>query len=253
MTSLPEYEVSVSFPCQLPMWKQPSPKDKFFDSLLHIVLLNMAGKGKAKGRGRPRKVLPIVPVVEETPTGGVVDTVVGNVEKDKSVDSGEGRKRDSTHVDSGPSRATDSDKSKKVSKKKKRKESDDSDDSDHYDSESETESDSGKRKRKRKSKKSRKSKSSRSRSKSRHYEDESESESDSGNRRRRKKYKKSNLKAAMNLILIAVKVRRGKRGKRDLSASQTPAVSLRASLTKVRSPTVNGTAPYPRSNTTWQM
>ena len=29
VTSLPEYEVSVSFPCQLPTWKHPSPKDKF--------------------------------------------------------------------------------------------------------------------------------------------------------------------------------------------------------------------------------
>ena len=68
MTSLPETEVSTSFSLQLPTWKHPSPKDKFFDSLLHITLLNMTGKGKAdmtgkgkaKGRGRPRKVAPIV-------------------------------------------------------------------------------------------------------------------------------------------------------------------------------------------------
>jgi hypothetical protein len=101
-----------------------SPKDKFFDTLLHIILLNMAGKGKAKGRGRPKKVVPVVEKEKGTPTVVVEKVLEKVVEK---VDSGEGRKSDLDHVDSGPGMAPDSEKSKKarVSKKAKRK-SDDS-------------------------------------------------------------------------------------------------------------------------------
>jgi hypothetical protein len=66
--------------------------------------------------------------------------------------------------------------------------------------------------------------------------------------------KNVNLKAAKNLILMVVKVgRRGKRRRRDMIATQTPAVSLISSLMKVRRQTESGTAPYPLLSTTWQM
>ena len=116
----------------------------------------MAGKGNARGRGRPKKALQ---VVDETPMGIRVEKVGSVVEKvveavamnDKATELGEGKDDDSTRDNPGPSKAPGNEKSNEKSRKKKKPKrkkpnSDDSDESvDCYDSESDSDSDGGAR------------------------------------------------------------------------------------------------------------